>query len=123
MFKVILADTLHHLKLQPLNSTSVQEGDKRYIDQELLANRLNEEILTKADIFSLGLTMYHLESGQEDLPEEGQEWHDLRNGRVKQELVSEGLRSIVTESMMQPNYHMRLSAAVLLKHPCLLGQR
>lgn len=56
-----------------------EEGDCRYLPQEIL----NEDFtnLTKADIFSLGMTLYEA-GGGDTLPKYGQSWHDLRNGKI-----------------------------------------
>ena len=44
----------------------------------------SEEIpdLTKADIFSLGMSVYELMIDQE-LPKNGEEWHSIRNGNLQ----------------------------------------
>lgn len=61
----------------------VPEGDSRYLAPELL----NEDPaalvpdLPKADVFSLGVMTYELMRNR-PLPLNGDEWHDVREGRV-----------------------------------------
>lgn len=55
----------------------VEEGDCRYLPREILQEDFSH--LCKADVFSLGLTLYELASRQE-LPLNGNEWHALRDG-------------------------------------------
>lgn len=59
----------------------VNEGDSKYLAKEILRNLSQGELpdLTKADIFSLGMTLYELVTG-ETLPNTGQRWHELREG-------------------------------------------
>lgn len=76
----------------------------------------NCDDLSKADIFSLGLTMYSLTLGEE-LPSDGgsDEWKALRNGSAPGRLDGTGLHCIVVDSMMHADYHKRPSAWELLK--------
>lgn len=78
-----------------------------------MANELlhHTEDLSKADIFSLGLTVYGLLSGVK-IPDEGPLWHDLREGRVSRPL--DILQDVVVGSMMEPDYQKRPSATELL---------
>ena len=61
---------------------TLKEGDARYMAKELLdvtPNQIqnNEIDLTKADIFSLGISIFKMMKGG-DLPSNGLEWHALR---------------------------------------------
>jgi wee1-like protein kinase len=56
----------------------LDEGDSRYLAREVL-NYNSETDLTKADIFSLGLSLYEGMSLIE-LPNNGLFWHQLRGG-------------------------------------------
>lgn len=56
------------------------EGDSRYLDKIILNYNENTD-LTKADIFSLGLTFYEAIT-LDDMPTNGPEWHKLREGNV-----------------------------------------
>ncbi|CAG0892826.1 unnamed protein product [Darwinula stevensoni] len=55
----------------------VEEGDCRYLPKEILAEDF--QYLTKADIFSLGLSIYEAASGS-PLPKNGEKWQELRSG-------------------------------------------
>jgi len=57
-----------------------EEGDCRYMAPELLTDDINREKLTKADIFSLGLTLYEAASLQE-IPKNS--FDDLMYERLK----------------------------------------
>ncbi|GJD11505.1 Wee1-like protein kinase [Galdieria sulphuraria] len=60
----------------------LSEGDSRYIAPELLEE--NYQFLTKADIFSLGMTAYELcRESKVPLPSGGEEWHDIRQGHLE----------------------------------------
>ena len=61
-----------------------EEGDCRYMAPELLAMDINREWLTKADIFSLGLTLYAAAS-LKDLPKnslEDPEYENIKAGQL-----------------------------------------
>jgi wee1-like protein kinase len=59
----------------PLSSTSIDEGDVRYVSLEALQGLTSD--LTKVDVFALGITLYELATG-EQLPKTGDEWQVLR---------------------------------------------
>ena len=95
-----------------------EEGDSRYMSLELLSGDSTD--LTKSDIFSLGITMYELCLGR-PLPMNGDEWQDLRAGRLA--ALPETSRELVNliQQMMNPVAELRPSASDLLKHPQLLS--
>lgn len=65
-------------KIQALRDDDV-EGDSVYMAPELLQNNipLTEKISTKADIFSLGVSILEMASGL-NLPKNGEMWQRLR---------------------------------------------
>jgi serine/threonine protein kinase len=65
----------------------VTEGDSKYLAKEILSTLDETELpdLTKADIFSLGMTLYELVTMQE-LPNTGELWHQLRQGYIQANL-------------------------------------
>lgn len=73
--------------------------------------------LTKADIFSLGISIYELII-MEELPCNGQEWHDIRNGQLvklcENKSISMELKNLVSQ-MMNPDCLQRPSAEQILK--------
>jgi hypothetical protein len=95
--------------------SEIPEGDCRYLAAEVLEDIEENHIpdLTKADIFSLGATMLEIMRGQ-SLPKNGEEWHDIRNGRIE---IPKGysfrLRKTV-EMMLERDPSQRPSAAWLL---------
>mmetsp|Transcript_51326 Transcript_51326/g.77961 ORF Transcript_51326/g.77961 Transcript_51326/m.77961 type:complete len:718 (+) Transcript_51326:343-2496(+) len=101
------------------NHQDVEEGDSRYMSNEMLSGEHDD--LTKSDIFSLGITLYELCLGGRGLPSNGPEWQALRSGNVKQphDIPNEMFR--IMQLMMNPAYMSRPSASELLKRPQLLS--
>jgi len=97
----------------------VEEGDSRYMCMDLLSG--NHEDLTKCDIFSLGITMYEIVLGS-PLPAEGQEWQDLRAGRLSDTLKAQPDLQNIIKSMMDPEASRRPKAAELLTRRQLLSE-
>lgn len=102
------------------------EGDSRYLAPELL-NDIHENScpdLTKADIFSLGLTFYEVITGI-SLPPNGEEWHEVRSLKLthfESNRHSEHLKNLV-KSMLNPLPQMRPSAEELLNSGFLESER
>ena len=106
----------------------VDEGDCRYMAPELLnrsgANAADGSplLLDRADIFSLGATIFELAGGV-PLPNGGPKFEDLRRGRlVLLPNVTAPLQQLLRR-MMHPVPQQRPSAAELLLHPLLVRRR
>lgn len=69
--------------LAKLSSDEIEEGDARYLAPELLNSEEYQDKpeLTKADVFSLGITLLEIATGY-TIPMNGNDWHDLRNERL-----------------------------------------
>lgn len=105
----------------------ILEGDSRYLAPELL-NDFEENYtpdLTKADIFSLGATLYEVISGV-SMPKNGQNWHDIRSLHLEHldnnKSHSEHLKNLI-RSMLNPSPHLRPSAEELLNSGFLQSER
>ena len=134
----ILLSNLNHYKLSDLGLVkalydrndveSLQEGDSRYMASELLKEisfcdvlegRNNFVDLTKADIFSLGMTVYKCMLGDKvDLPINGPFWKELRENKVpfldKLEQYSNSLKRLVL-NMVHKDPKKRPTAAEIVR--------
>uniref|UniRef100_T1JB71 Wee1-like protein kinase n=2 Tax=Strigamia maritima TaxID=126957 RepID=T1JB71_STRMM len=99
-----------------ITNSQVEEGDCRYLPCEILQD--NHAHLPKADVFALGLTIYEAGGGG-PLPKNGDEWHDIRNGRLPVlERYSADLNALLKE-MVQIDPAQRPTAASLSTHRVL----
>jgi len=93
----------------------IEEGDSRYMSKDLLD--FSPKDLTKCDIFSLGATLYEV-CLNKPLPTCGDEWQDLRNGKLGKGIDEVEFGDIIKE-MMHPDSDKRPSATDLLSRDVL----
>ena len=105
------------------NSDDITEGDARYMAQELLNEYYDLIDISKADIFSLGATLYELMIG-ESLPCNGTEWHDIRQGRLDKldnnKIFSENVKNII-KMLLNAEGKLRPSADEILQMEVFKG--
>ena len=82
----------------------------------------------QSDIFSLGATMYEItqsssssSSQPKSLPENGQEWQDIRHGKLLPMQNTPFDMQMIIREMMAPEWRSRPSAEQLLKKRQLLS--
>merc|ERR1719266_1605195 len=108
----------------PIHGDSIpEEGDCRYMAPELLEHVINRELLAKADIFSLGLTLFEAASLRE-LPKnslEDLEYENLKAGQLPYlEGYSKDFNNLL-KAMVNPDPLARPSASKLASLQSLRG--
>jgi serine/threonine protein kinase len=96
------------------DATDFSEGDSRYISRDLFASDADCRKLTKADVFSLGCSVYELALGRA-LPSRGEEWNAIREGEIQ--LSSDFTKGFVNLLKVLIGTSHRASAFGPFSHP------
>ena len=99
-------------------SDVLQEGDDRYMAKEFMDDVIRPRDLAPTDIFSFGVSIYHLLRGLSEPPRD--EYHSIRDGKLclPQEINPE-VRDLLT-AMVHPDAKKRPSAEEIVNQSKLL---
>ncbi|XP_046326181.1 wee1-like protein kinase 1-B [Haliotis cracherodii] len=97
----------------------VEDGDCRYLSRQILKEDFSH--LSKADVFSLGLTIFEAAACKE-LPKNGDVWHSIRDGHLPSLPQYSAEFHSLLQSMVCPDPRDRPSAQSLTVHPLLCPQ-
>ena len=91
----------------------LQEGDDRYMAKEFLDDSMRPRDLAPTDVFSFGVSIYHLLRGLPEPPRD--EYHSIRDGKLclPQE-VHPGLKDLLS-SMVKPDAKKRPTASDIVR--------
>ncbi|XP_064617952.1 wee1-like protein kinase 1-A isoform X2 [Liolophura sinensis] len=95
------------------NPTVEEEGDCRYLPKELLKDDYDH--LTKADIFSLGLTIYEAAT-LEALPKNGDLWHAIRDGHIPYLSQYSTKLNCLIQKLVHPDPSFRPTASFIVQN-------
>jgi hypothetical protein len=101
---------------------SFEDGDSRYLPNELLnADSTTTAVdLPRADVFSLGASIYEL-ARRQPLPSRESEWHEIRRLEIaRPPHISQALFDVLLAAL-RPEVALRPTASELLQHRLLLS--
>lgn len=105
--------------INPRAAEEAGEGDKRYLSRERLQSESCD--LKKADIFSLGISIWELASEQ-PLPSEGDAYHALRDGSAPMPAALPIDAQDLVRSMLDSDPDKRPAARDILQHGLFAGR-
>uniref|UniRef100_A0A8C5YJD3 non-specific protein-tyrosine kinase n=1 Tax=Marmota marmota marmota TaxID=9994 RepID=A0A8C5YJD3_MARMA len=104
-----------------ISRTAIPNAASEDGDEDDWISNKNYTHLPKADIFALALTVV-CAAGAEPLPRNGDQWHEIRQGRLPRipQVLSQEFAELL-KVMIHPDPERRPSAMALVKHSVLLS--